>query len=268
MATELWTYRGVVRNLAVRELKLRYKRSLLGWLWSLINPAAILGIYTLVFGGFLRVEAPPAHNPTLHSFAIFLFTGFIVWDFFSVVVRASMGWLMEAGPLLNKVYFPGELPVMAGAMSVTVQTGTEAVILLLVLALVGNLGPTALFLPLILALLFLFTIGVAMMVSLSHVYFRDVAHVVHISTTLLFYATPIVYPFSIVPERLGSGFPIKSVLALNPLTQFVDITRTVLYELRVPSLRQLIGLGAVSAVSFLGGWAVFRRYGRHLSEDM
>jgi ABC-type polysaccharide/polyol phosphate export permease len=110
--------------------------------------------------------------------------------------------------------------------------------------------------------------GVAMIVSLSHVYFRDVAHVVHISTTLLFYATPIVYPFSIVPERLGNGFPIQRVLALNPLTQFVDITRTVLYELRAPSLRQLIALVAVSALSFLGGWAVFRRYGRHLSEDM
>jgi ABC-type polysaccharide/polyol phosphate export permease len=268
MATELWTYRGVVRNLALRELKLRYKRSVLGWLWSLINPAAILAIYTLVFGAFLHVEPPPATNPKVHSFALYLFTAFIIWDFFSVVVTGSMRWLLEAGPLLNKVYFPAEAPVMAGAMSVVAQTGTEAVILVLVLALLDNLSSAAALFPVILVLLFFFTMGVAMLVSLAHVYFRDVAHIVNISTTMLFYATPIVYPLDIVPTRLGSGFPIREALLLNPLTHFVGMTRSVLYEARVPTLHQFAALALVSVLSFATGWTVFRRFGGRLSEDL
>ncbi len=264
----LWNYRAVIQHLTQRELKLRYKRSVLGWLWSLINPAAILVIYTIVFGIFLRIEPPVAGNGRLQSFAIYLFAGLVVWDLFSIVVSGSMGWLLSSGPLLNKVYFPPEAPVLAGALSVLVQSATEAGILLLVLALVGNLSFSALLLPAIMILLFLFAVGIGMISSLLNVYYRDVTHIVAVGTTVLFYATPIVYPVDVVPSAIWAGFPVRDIIRLNPLTQFVGAMRDILYSLQIPGFDRLAALTAVSVFTFGLGLAVFSRYGARLSEDL
>lgn len=264
----LWNYRVVIQHLTQRELKLRYKRSILGWLWSLINPATILVIYTIVFGIFLRIEPPVAGNGRLQSFAIYLFVGLVVWDLFSVVVTGSMGWLLSSGPLLNKVYFPPEAPVLAGALSVLVQTATEAGLLLLVLAVVDNLSLSALLLPCILILLFFFAVGLGLISSLLNVYFRDISHIVAVGTTVLFYATPIVYPLELVPTHIWSGFPVHDIIRLNPLTQFVGTMRDILYSLQTPSLDRLVALTAVSVFTFGVGLAVFSRHGPRLSEDL
>jgi ABC-type polysaccharide/polyol phosphate export permease len=264
--TRLWNYRAVIHHLTQRELKLRYKRSVLGWLWSLINPAAILLVYTLVFGTFLSLVPPVAGNGRMQSFAIYLFAALVIWNFFSAVVTSSMGWLLSSGPLLNKIYFPPEASVFAGALSVLVQTGTEAAILLLVLAIADNLSVSALFLPLVMAMLFLFALGLGLIVSLANVYFRDITHIVSIGTTVLFYATPIVYPLELVPERLGPGVPIGEIVRLNPVTQFVGMTRDILYHLRIPSLSHVVLLAVISLFTFVMGLLVFHRYGDRLSE--
>jgi ABC-type polysaccharide/polyol phosphate export permease len=268
LPARLWNYRAVIHHLTQRELKLRYKRSVLGWLWSLINPAAILLVYTLVFGTFLRIVPPVAGNGRLQSFAIYLFAGLVVWDFFSAVVTGSMGWLLSSGPLLNKIYFPPEAPVFAGALSVLVQTATEAGILVAVLAIVDNLSISVLFLPIVMALLFFFALGLGLIASLANVYFRDITHIVSIGTTMLFYATPIVYPLQLVPEKVGPGVHIREIIRLNPITQFVGIARDILYHLQIPSLSRLGLLAAVSAFTFVIGLLVFHRYGAHLSEDL
>lgn len=265
---ELWRYRGLIGNFAERELKLRYKRSVLGWLWTLITPASILLVYTLVFGIFLRVEPPVAGNGTLKSFAVFLFVGLVIWNYFSFVVTMSMGWLLGAGPLLNKVYFPPESPVFAGGISTLVQTLTEAVILVLVLAVLGNLSATALLLPFVLFLLMLFSLGVGLLVGLANVYLRDMTHIVNIAMTAFFYATPIIYPFDIVPDEIWGGFPIRQLIVMNPLTQFVTVARDILYHLVVPSPLRLASLTLMSLVTFGVGWLVFRRRSPRLSEDL
>ena len=143
--TQVWGYRGLIGNLAQRELKSRYKRSVLGWLWSLINPASTLLIYTIVFGTIMRIPPPVAGNGELKSFALFLFSALIVWNFFSGVVVGSMGALIGAGPLLKKVYFPPECPAIANVLTVLIQTGIEAGILVAVMFVVGNVSWT--FLP-------------------------------------------------------------------------------------------------------------------------
>lgn len=266
--TELWRYRGLVLNLAQRELKLRYKRSLLGWLWSLINPAATLLVFMLVFGIFLRVQPPVAGNGSLQSFALFLFTGLVVWNFFSAVVTGSMGWLLASGDLLKKVYFPPESPLFAGALSVLVQTLTEAAILVSVLAIVGNISWTFVLLPVVIVLLFLFAVGLGLIASLLNVYFRDVTHIVSIGTTILFYATPIVYPFGLVPEQIWGGFPIADVIRFNPLTHFVGATRDLLYHLTVPSAGRMAVIATISLGTFALGWVLFRRRAPVLSEEL
>ena len=141
-ARELAGYGPLIANLARRDLAARYKRSVLGWLWSLINPAARLAILTLVFGRFLRIAPPVAGNGELESFAVYLFCALVVWNFFESVVTGSMTSLGSAGPLLNKVYFPPECPLVANLVVVASQTAFEILVLIIVLAAVGNVSVT------------------------------------------------------------------------------------------------------------------------------
>lgn len=265
---EIWRYRGLISNLAQRELKLRYKRSILGWVWSLVNPAAMMVVYTVVFGVFLRIPPPVGGNGELKSFALFLFCGLLVWNLFNSIVPGCMTWLLTSGPLLNKVYFPPEAPLFAGALSVLVQTGTEAVILIAAFMIAGNLSWTFLLLLPILACVALFAIGIGLAVSVLNVYFRDMTHVIPIALTLLFFATPIVYPYDFVPATMWGGVPVGQLIRLNPLTQFVGSVRDILYDLRVPNLLRLAALLFIALVTFAGGWAIFRTQAHRISEEL
>jgi ABC-type polysaccharide/polyol phosphate export permease len=266
-AAEIWSYRGLIWNLTQRELKVKYKRSLLGRLWSLINPAATLAIYTVVFGTFLKVTPPVAGNGHTKAFALFLFCALVVWNFFSQVLSGAMVALVAAGPLLKKVYFPAECPVVANAASVLTQTTLEVFVLLLFMVIVGNVSWTFLLLPVLIAFLFLFTLGVGLVLSLLNVYFRDVGYLVAIMLNLLFYATPIIYPFSIIPEKVGV-VPARTIITLNPLTQFAGAARDLTYHLQLPSTGRIIGIVTVSTVVFVGGWRAFSRYAHSVSEEL
>jgi len=264
--TQVWSYRGLIGNLAQRELKSRYKRSILGWAWSLINPAATLGIYAVVFGTIMRVVPPVAGNGHLQSFALYLFCGLIMWNFFNAVVVGSMGALLGAGPLLKKVYFPPECPAMANVLTVLIQTGIEAGILVFVLVLVGNLSWTVLLFPYLLLLLALFSLGIGLVLSLLNVYLRDINYLVSIAMNLLFYGTPIVYTYTLVQDNAPEWAQL--LVKLNPLTQFVGASRDIFYGMEVPSLTRMAGLTAVSALTFLAGWTIFTTKSKDVSEEL
>jgi ABC-2 type transport system permease protein len=264
--TQVWSYRGLIGNLAQRELKSRYKRSVLGWLWSLINPASTLLIYTLVFGTVLRVPPPVAGNGETKNFALFLFCALIIWNFFNGVVIGSMGSLINAGPLLKKVYFPPECPAVANVLTVLLQTGIEAAILVAVMVVVGNVSWTFLLFPYLLALLVMFSLGIGMVLSLLNVYLRDINYLVSIAMNLLFYGTPIIYPYTLVQDNAPRWAEI--LVTLNPLTQFVGASRDIFYLLQAPSPARILGLTAVSFVTFAAGWAVFIAKSKDVSEEL
>jgi ABC-type polysaccharide/polyol phosphate export permease len=266
-ASQIWSYRFLIGNLTQRELKSRYKRSLLGWGWSLINPAATLLIYALVFGSFLRIVPPVAGNGHLQSFALYLFAGLVVWNFFNNVMTGSMGSLLGVGSLLRKVYFPPESPAIANALAVVTQTIVEATILVVVMAVVGNASWTFVFVPWILGFVLLFALGLGLVLSLLNVYFRDIGYLTAILLNLLFYATPIIYTFDLVPQKVGF-LPVRTIITLNPLTQFVGGMRDAVYLLQVPSLGRIVGIVVSSLVTFFAGWAIFSRHSRLISEEL
>jgi ABC-type polysaccharide/polyol phosphate export permease len=265
--SEVWTYRGLIGNLAQRELKSRYKRSVLGWMWSLLNPASTLLIYTVVFGTIMRIEPPIAGNGTMKSFALFLFSALIIWNFFSGVISGSMGALIGAGGLLKKVYFPPECPPIANALTVLTQTALEALILVVVLAFVGNLSWTVLLFPYLIVMLALFSLGIGLVLSLLNVYLRDINYLVSIGLNLLFYGTPIIYPFSLLVNNDVPGW-IQFIVRVNPLTQFVGASQQIFYLLETPSLARLGGLTVVSLVVFALGWAIFSAKSLDVSEEL
>jgi ABC-2 type transport system permease protein len=265
LTTELWTYRGLISQLAQRELKARYKRSVLGWAWSLVNPATTLLTYAVVFGTFLKVEPPVAGNGELKNFALYLFAGLFMWNFWMAAVNGAMSALISAGPMLRKVYFPPECPVVANTLVALAQTGVEAAVLVVVMAAFGNVSWTFLFVPVLLAFLILFSIGIGLVLSVANVYYRDVQYLVSVGMNVLFYATPIVYTMQLVDN--GPRI-VRTVVRLNPLTQFVGAMRDAVYDLEPPSLAKLATLFAVSAATAVIGWAIFRRVAVRVSEEL
>ena len=266
--TEIWTYRTLIGNLAQRELKSRYKKSALGWAWSLINPAATLAIYTIVFGVFLKQPAPLAGNGKFSSFGLYLFAALIMWNFFNSTVIGSIGALQGAGPLLKKVYFPPECPAIANMLTVLTQTGLEAGIMVVIMIVLGNVSWTFLLFPFVLAMLVLFSLGLGLMVSIWNVYFRDIGYLVGIGMNLLFYATPIIYSLQTVENSGAHGSQIANLLRLNPITQFTLMSRDLFYTHTLPSGISLLGTFAVSVATFVVGYAIFVRKALNVSEEL
>jgi ABC-2 type transport system permease protein len=258
--TEIWAFRGLTRNLVSRELKVKYKRSVLGWTWSLINPATTIAIYTLVFSVIFRAVPPVAGNGELESFALYLFNALVLWNFFQTSIMSGMVALVAAGDLRRKVYFPVEIPIIATLSANLVQTMIELGILIAILIVLGNVSWTFILIVPILALFLLFTCGIALVVGLANVYYRDVGYLVGVLLNFLLYLTPIIYPLSLVPpDKRVLGIRIIDLLEANPMTSFVQAARSVLYGLEVPPLTEWLELSGISGFAFVVGWAIFRR---------
>jgi len=259
-------------NLTLRELRGRYKRSVLGWSWSLINPLATVLIYSLVFSYFLKIEPPRGHPSGLHSFALFLLCALIPWNLFQNGLNMGLGSLIGNCNLIKKVYFPRELLVASGTASLVVTMLIEMGVLSAILLLFGNMVIP--WLPLVLLLIALeavFVFGIALVLSVFNVYFRDVQHFISILLMMLFYTVPIVYPIRYVPIQahvFGMEIPLRRIYSLNPLVRIVGAFRDVLYDLRFPPLWDLayVSLWAIGMV-VLGMW-VFGKLDRRLAEEV
>jgi ABC-2 type transport system permease protein len=265
--TELWSYRRLIGNLAQRELRSRYKKSVLGWAWSLINPAATLAIYTLVFGVFLKQTPPKAGNGQFASFGLYLFAALIMWNFFNGTVTGCIAALQGAGPLLKKVYFPAVCPGVAYTVTVLFQTAIESSIMVVIMVAVSNASWTFVLFPFVVVMMILFSLGLGLVLSIWNVYFRDIGYLVGIAMNLLFYATPIIYPLSLVPTEKW-GIPMRAIIRANPLTQFVEMSRDLFYLHRVPSLSAWLYTLVASVLTFLVGYALFQRRSFNVSEEL
>ncbi|MEZ5239748.1 MAG: ABC transporter permease [Microthrixaceae bacterium] len=267
-AAQIWDHRTLVSNLVQRDLKSKYKRSVLGWAWSLINPLATLAVYSLVFGVFLRGVPPVAGNGTLQNYAIFLFCGLVAWNAFHNSYTAALNSLEDAGPLLTKVYFPPECPPIAGSLSELYQVAVELVVLVVVLGIAQNIGPTMILAPFVLLGASAFGLGVGMIAGLWNVRYRDVAYMSTIAMQLAFYGTPIIYPRSIVPETAWGWLPIGRIIDLNPMTHIVGILRDLVYGLELPSLGSAV-YASLWVVAALGaGWWTYASQAPRIIEEL
>ena len=264
--------RELMEHLTLRELRGKYKRSLLGWAWSLLNPLATMLIFTLVFRFFLRIQAPTGDPSDLKNFAFYLMCGLLAWNYVVGGVMGSIGALIGNANLVTKTYFPRELLVASLVASTLVSFLIEMALLSLTLLLFGNMVlpylPVAL---LIIALLTLFVTGLGLAFSVLNVYFRDVQHLVNIMFQVWFYLTPIVYPITLVPERheiFGWDLPTRALLELNPMVGFVEVFRDLLYDLRLPPVGDVAYLLVVSVAVFSGGLYLFGRMEGRLAEEL
>ena len=270
--SELSDSRELLVNFTLRELRSKYKRSVLGWTWSLLNPLATMLIFTVVFRFFLKVPVPRGDPSGLHVFALFLLCGLLPWNLLANGMTGSMGSLINHSSLIKKVYFPREALVAASVASWTFSLLIELAVLTIALLVGGNFVlPWLPAVVLLVALQTVFVLGVGLLLSVLNVYFRDVQHFVGILLQLWFYATPVVYPLSVVPESadlLSREIPVRFLYGLNPMVRFVEVYRDLLYDLRFPSFGDLAYLVVVSACTLAVGLAVFVRLEPKLAEEL
>ncbi|MDQ6745184.1 MAG: ABC transporter permease [Actinomycetota bacterium] len=246
-------YRYLFSQLVRRELRRKYKGSSLGVVWYLVNPLVLLGAYTLMFGFVFRVQNIP-------DFPLFLMIGLMVWTFFQQSLLAAAESLIDQGPLIRKAAFPREA-IPGASVAVQLVTFTALLVLMtpLTVALRGTLSPALLLLPLLVAVLFCFVLGCALMVSVLHAYFRDVAPTLTAALLPWFFVTPIFY------RPGGHGFlgshPVISTMLgwVNPVAPFIETLRAVVYDGTAPDPGRLLYVCLAAALALGLGVSVFRR---------
>jgi len=276
--------RELLGNLIQRELRGKYKRSTLGWAWSMINPLALALMYTLVFSVVFKAKLPETANG-LNSYPLFLLVALLPFNFLSNGITGSMGALVANSNLVKKVYFPREVLIIAQVLSWDVSLFIEFGVLSVALLVVGNMVLP--WLPLVVVLVAfqtLFVIGVGLAVSALNVYFRDVQHFVAIFLQLWFYASPVIYEYTtqvhdrvlrIVPA--GQEVPPQHwwnhewmlwVYKSNPMVGFSNSYHAFLYNLQFPVWTDLVWPAAASVLMLFIGIRVFRKLEPRLAEEL
>jgi ABC-2 type transport system permease protein len=252
----LYAYRELIRNLVLKDLKLKYRDSALGFLWSLANPLLLIAVFSFVFGHILR------GGPT--NFAYFLMIGILPWNFFAQSLTMSTGSVLENGSLIRKVAVPMEVfPVSTVLFNLAQYLLALAVFFpaaLLFLRVPPSWSWLA-FVP-ILLLQAVFTLGVCLIASTATVFYRDVRHFAEILLTLLFWLTPIVYDVRAVPPSM------VTIIHLNPMTYVVLAYQDVLYHSVFPPAERLAAVVVLSLSALAIGVAVFEGQKRRFAEEV
>lgn len=266
MPTEL------LRELTLRELRGRFKRSTLGWLWSIINPLATIAMYSIVFGVFFNVEPPTGEPSGLKVYALFLVCGLLPWSFLANGLSADAASIVANEGLVKKVYFPRWVLPASASVAWLISLGVELLVLGGLLLLAGNMVlPWVPMVIVLMALLLGFVLGLGMVLAAANAFFRDIQHFLAIFLNLWFYATPILYPADLPPDHygvLGFQVPVQQLLDMNPMASFVDAFRDVLYHLRWPGAGQMIALTTYSLGAMALGIWFFNRFEARLAEEL
>ncbi len=263
---ELWQRRELLMSLTRRELRSKYKRSFLGWAWSMLNPLSSLIIFTVVFSLIFtgaKVEGTPSG---LNNYTLYLACGLLPWNFLAGAIGTSTGSLLAQSGLLKKVFFPREYVVGSTVLSWLTSFAIELTVLVVAVALTGTLRwQLLLMLPVVMGLQTLLILGISLGLSALNVYFRDVQHLLGIFLQVWFYLTPIVYPLSLIEAKSKSA---AAWYALNPMSHAVNTYRDLLYHGRMPTAQSLGFLTIASVVSVVLGISFFRRLEPRLAEEL
>ncbi|MFZ5809330.1 MAG: ABC transporter permease [Chloroflexota bacterium] len=241
---EIWRYRDLIFLLVRRDVTARYKRSVLGIAWTMLNPLGMMIVLTIVFSQVFRVS--------IEGYPAFVLSGLIVWNFFSQVSSAVINSLVWGGDLFSRIYLPRSAFAFSAIGTGLVNLTLSLIPLLVVMMVIGvPLRPTLLLVPFAMLLLSLFTLGVGLLISTIGIYFADVVEMYVIVLLAWMYLTPVIYPLYILPES------VQVFLRLNPMVYLVDIFRMFVFYGILPSASTtLVGI-VVAVVTFFAGWLIF-----------
>jgi ABC-2 type transport system permease protein len=274
--SEIWRSRELLLNLTLREIKGKYKRTVLGQLWSLANPLALMLIYTVIVGFIFRVKPAPGDPSGLDVYALWLLCGLLPFTFVSSVINAGLRSVVGNAGLIQKVYFSRIVLPLSTVGSVGYTWLFEMGVLVIAVTIAGGFVlPWIPGLLLIMVILAVFASGLALMLSIANVYFRDTEHFISIILQIWMYFSPIIYPATLVdgPSArigglLGTPITIANIYDFNPIERFVGVFRNLVYDNRWPAASDWIICTGWAIVSFAIGVVVFRRNERNLAETL
>jgi ABC-2 type transport system permease protein len=242
----LWQYRELLRNLVIRDIKVRYKRSVLGFAWMMINPLVTMAVFWVVFQEVFKTEG---------NYALYVVTALLFYNFFSLGSSQGLASIVNAGGLIRKVAVPKAIFPLAAVVANMVNFGLSLVPLVLVLIVFRvKISPAVIVLPVPILAVFLFTFGVSLVLTTMNVFYRDVRWFYESVLLIVFYITPIIYPVRVVPERL------RFIFTYNPLTRMLEVFRAPIVEGTWPAGGELVLILGVGVAACLLGWLVFHRY--------
>ncbi len=239
----------VIQNMVTQELRVRYQRSILGFFWTLLNPLLMLATLAMVFSHLFKTE--------IRNYPLYLMAGMVPWSFLSISLNDSAVCIIVNEGLIRKIYLPKLVfpisRVLIGLMTFVFSLGA---MFLLLWPLGARPSPSMLFLPLIIGLFAIFTLGLSLIVATANTFFRDCGHLVSVFLQAWYFVTPIIYPVN------GDVFPESArwIFRLNPAFYFVELFHDVLYSGRWPRLGLLTVATAIAVASLGVGYAIFKSH--------
>lgn len=238
-------YKGLLKELVVRDVKLKYRRSYLGVLWTLLNPLLMMMVLTIVFSTLFEKR--------IENFPVYLLTGRLLFDFYSQGTKDSMNSIIGSSSLIKKVYIPKYVFPISKVLSAFVNLGFSLSALVIVMVVTGvDFNPTLILFPLPLIFLLIFTMGISLIISSYTVFFRDIKHLYGVFLTALSYLTPLFYPAESIENSIY-----HIILRCNPLYYFINMFRKIVLYNTVPTLHNIVVCAIISITALVIGLIVF-----------
>lgn len=252
---ELYGYRNLIWTLAWGEFKQRYKNSVLGYFWSLLEPLLMLVVLYVVFSNLMKLQ--------VEYYQLFLLLGIILWNFLSRATSMGLNAVLGKPSMVQKIYFPRDILVISSCITALLMSIFESVIFVLFMAYYRvPLSPNLLYVPLIVALLFLMSLGLSLALAALNVFYRDVQFIWAVILQAGFFATPILYPVTIFDETL------QKVFLLNPVAHIITAARDTVIYATPAAPASLLYAGVTAVVALAAGYFIFARHEPRFAEEM
>ncbi len=266
------THRELLLSFVRRELRVRYRRTALGWLWAFANPAILTVVYAFLFVVVFKASPRPGDPSGNRFFAFFFLSAQLPWGFLANGLNGGMSAVMSSASLFGRVAFPRQLVPVSAVLALLVSFLIELSVLIVIMLCFGFVAIP--FIPVLLVLvvlLGLFVLGLTMMFSAANVRYRDVQHLVGVLLLVWFFLTPIMYGSEFVPDRKlvgGYSVPVRMILSINPMTRFTQAFRNCLFDLRLPSASTWLWCVVFAALSYGVGSTYYTKRARRFPEEM
>ncbi len=245
--TELMQYSHLLRNLIVRDLTVRYKRSVLGVFWTMLNPIIMTAVFTIVFSTVFRFE--------LDNFIVYFLSGYLAWNLFAQTSWSSTQCILSNANLLRKIYVPKKIFVVSSMVSGLINFAFAMIPLVALMLLIGKrFDLSILALPLTVLFIIFFTLGLSFILSSLAVFFNDIVNMYQVLLIPWMYLTPIIYPLEIIPPRF------LPLIKLNPMYYLVDCFRSPLYQGKFPDTEHLLAAAIIALTTLVAGYICFSRF--------
>lgn len=262
---ELVKYRVLIQSLVSRELKARYRGTVLGFLWSFFNPLLLMLVYSVVFG-FILPARDPQFSGSL-NYALFLFTGLLPWHWFQTTTMESSSVLMANGNLIKKILFPAEvLPVVTVTSNLMNFLFGLPILLVFMIFFGGKFTLYIFFLPLVMIVQYVFTLGFGLLISALTIHFRDIRDILGNLMTLWFFSTPVIYSMKF--QVIQASPALKTILSLNPMTHIIEGYHSTLFYGEMIRWKRLGVTLLVGLLLFWIGYSVFDRLRDSFPEEV